>query len=117
MALPLAWQVNNIAGWVSQNVTTIFENVGVVQDAMRSIAVPQQRPDAPGALALDVTEGAIRFEDVHFGYGTQRGVLHGVDLVQSGPASASAWWDSPAPASPPWSTCCSASTGRSAAAS
>ncbi len=81
MALPLAWQVSNIAGWVSQNVTAIFENVGVVQDAMRSIAVPQQRPDPPGARALDVTEGAIRFENLHFGYGTQRGVLHGVDLA------------------------------------
>ncbi len=80
MALPLAWQVSNIAGWVSQNVTAIFENVGVVQDAMRSIAVPRQRPDAPGARPLIVSEGAIRFERLQFGYGTERGVLHGVDL-------------------------------------
>lgn len=80
MALPLAWQVSNIAGWVSQNVTTIFENVGVVQDAMRSIAVPQQRPDRQGALPLIVSAGSIRFEGLRFGYGTQRGVLHGVDL-------------------------------------
>ncbi len=80
MALPLAWQVSNIAGWVSQNVTAIFENVGIVQDAMRSIAVPRQRPDPAGARPLLVTEGAIRFEGLHFGYGTERGVLHGVDL-------------------------------------
>ncbi len=80
MALPLAWQVNNIAGWVSDSVTSIFENVGVVQDSMRSIAVPQQQPDTPGARDLQITEGAIRFEGVQFGYGTQRGVLHGVDL-------------------------------------
>ncbi len=80
MALPLAWQVSNIAGWVSQNVTAIFENVGVVQDAMRSIAVPRQRPDVAGARPLIVSEGAIRFEGLRFGYGTDRGVLHGVDL-------------------------------------
>ena len=80
MALPLAWQVSNIAGWVSQNVTAIFENVGVVQDAMRSIAVPRQRPDPPGARPLEVSQGAIRFESLRFGYGTERGVLHGVDL-------------------------------------
>ena len=80
MALPLAWQVSNIAGWVSQNVTAIFENVGIVQDAMRSIAVPRQRPDTPGARPLIVTEGAIRFEGLRFGYGTDRGVLHGVEL-------------------------------------
>ena len=80
MALPLAWQVANIAGWVSDSVTSIFENVGVVQDSMRSIAVPRQRPDAPGARALVVKRGAIAFEGVRFGYGTQRGVLHGLDL-------------------------------------
>ena len=85
MALPLAWQVNNIAGWVSDSVTSIFENVGVVQDSMRSIAVPRRHPDAPGATGLRVTAGAIRFENLQFGYGTQRGVLHGVDLsVQPG---------------------------------
>ncbi len=80
MALPLAWQVNNIAGWVSDSVTSIFENVGVVQDSMRSIAGPRQHPDLPGARPLIVSEGGIRFEAVRFGYGTQRGVLHGLEL-------------------------------------
>ena len=37
-AIPLAWQIANIAGWVAQNVTSIFENIGTVQDGMRSIA-------------------------------------------------------------------------------
>ena len=80
MAMPLAWQISNIAGWVAQNVTAIFENVGVVQDGMRSIAVTRQHPDAPGAQALRVGAGAIRFEHVRFGYGTQRGVLHDLNL-------------------------------------
>ena len=30
-ALPLAWQIANVAGWVSWEVTGIFENIGVVQ--------------------------------------------------------------------------------------
>ncbi len=80
-ALPMAWQCTNIAGWVARTVTAIFENVGVVQDGMRSLAVPQQQPDAPGAVPLRVTAGAIRFEAVRFGYGTERGVLHGVDFT------------------------------------
>src|SRR6185437_8558809 len=41
-ALPMTWQITNMAGWVAQNVTGIFENVGIVQDGMRSIAVPRQ---------------------------------------------------------------------------
>jgi ATP-binding cassette subfamily B multidrug efflux pump len=80
MALPLAWQITAISGWVAQNVTAIFENVGVVQDGMRSIAVPRQMPDRADAAQLRVTQGHVRFEDVKFGYGTSRGVLHGIDL-------------------------------------
>jgi ATP-binding cassette subfamily B multidrug efflux pump len=81
MALPLTWHIAAIAGWVAQNVTTIFENIGVVQEGMRSIAVPRQMPDRPGALALQVQRGTVVFEDVRFGYGTARGVLHGIDLT------------------------------------
>jgi len=81
MALPLTWQIANIAGWVAQNVTAIFENVGVVQEGMRSIAVPRQMPDKPDAGALRVEQGAVKFENIHFGYGTERGVLHGIDLT------------------------------------
>ena len=80
MALPLAWQIANISGWVAQNVTAIFENVGVVQDGMRSIAVPQQMADKPNAGTLVVKAASVRFENVRFGYGTTRGVLHGIDL-------------------------------------
>jgi ATP-binding cassette subfamily B multidrug efflux pump len=47
---------------------------------MRSIAVPRQMPDRPNAGALTVTDGRVRFEQVHFGYNTLRGVLHGIDI-------------------------------------
>ena len=81
MALPLTWHIASIAGWVAQNVTTIFENIGVVQEGMRSIAVPRQMPDRADAVPLQVDRGHVRFEDVRFGYGTARGVLHGIDLT------------------------------------
>jgi len=80
MVLPLSWQLTNMAGWVARNVTSIFENIGTVQDGMRSIAVPRQMPDRPDAGALTVTDGRVRFEQVHFGYNTTRGVLHGIDI-------------------------------------
>jgi ATP-binding cassette, subfamily B, multidrug efflux pump len=81
MALPLTWQISNIAGWVAQNVTAIFENVGVVQDGMRSIAVPRQMADAANAGTLEIDKGEVRFEHVRFGYGTKRGLLKGIDLT------------------------------------
>ena len=71
MALPLAWQIANMAGWVAQNVTAIFENVGVVQDGMRSIAVRAADAGPAGRRANCTSpRGAIRFEHVRFGYGT-----------------------------------------------
>jgi ATP-binding cassette subfamily B multidrug efflux pump len=68
-ALPLAWQIANAAGWVSWEVTAIFENVGVVQEGMQSIAVPHASVDLPGAQPLEVSRGEIVFERVTFGYG------------------------------------------------
>ena len=68
-ALPLAWQIANVAGWVSWEVTAIFENVGVVQEGMQSIAVPHTSVDRPGARPLEVSRGEIRFENVTFDYG------------------------------------------------
>ena len=79
-AMPLASQIANMAGWVAQNITSIFENIGTVQDGMRSIAVPQLLPDAPDAGELTVSRGAVRFDAVEFSYGRAAGVLHGIDL-------------------------------------
>ena len=100
-ALPLAWQLTNMAGWVGRSVTAIFENIGMVQDGMRSIAVPRSMPDAPGASLLRVAGGAIRFEGLAFGYGSERGCCT-ASTSTSAPASASASSARPAPASPPW---------------
>lgn len=80
MSLPLAWQISSMSGWVAYNITQIFENVGVVQDGMRSIAVARQMPDSPRVVPLRITAGAIRFDRISFGYGTTRGVLHDLSL-------------------------------------
>jgi ATP-binding cassette, subfamily B, multidrug efflux pump len=85
MALPLTWQIANMAGWVAQNVTAIFENLGVVQEGITSIAVPHTLTDAPNAKPLAVPRGAIKFEDVSFGYGRHIGVLRNLSLeIRSG---------------------------------
>ncbi|HET7764457.1 MAG TPA: ABC transporter ATP-binding protein [Burkholderiales bacterium] len=72
-ALPLAWQIANVAGWVSWEVTGIFENIGVVQEGMQTIAVPLAGTDRPGSRKLEVSRGEIRFEQVSFDYGRSDG--------------------------------------------
>ena len=72
-ALPLAWQIASTSGWVSWEVAAIFENVGMVQEGMQTIAVPIAGADRPGARTLLVTRGELRFEDVTFDYGRKDG--------------------------------------------
>jgi len=85
MALPLCWQIVNISGWVAWQVTNIFENVGVVQEGMMTIAKPIALTDRPNAPHLVVSRGEIKFDDVRFGYGRETGVLEGFTLtVQPG---------------------------------
>ncbi|HRP28490.1 MAG TPA: ABC transporter ATP-binding protein [Burkholderiaceae bacterium] len=82
-ALPLAWTIANVAGWVSWEVTGIFENIGVVQEGMQTIAVPHQLVDAPDARALEVSRGEIAIEHLSFTYGRsdKLAVLHDLNLV------------------------------------
>jgi ATP-binding cassette subfamily B multidrug efflux pump len=81
MALPLTWQIVNISGWVAWQVTGIFENIGVVQEGMMTIAQPIGLTDAPEAPELTVPRGEIVFDDVRFGYGRDTGVLQGFSLA------------------------------------
>jgi ATP-binding cassette, subfamily B, multidrug efflux pump len=81
MALPLSWQIINIAGWVAMRITEIFENIGVVQEGMMTIARPHGLTDRPDARELKVTRGEIRFEDVRFGYGRESGLIEGLTLT------------------------------------
>jgi ATP-binding cassette subfamily B multidrug efflux pump len=86
-ALPLAWTIANVAGWVSWEVTGIFENIGVVQEGMETIAVPHGMHDAPAARELVVKPapegGEVRFEHLTFTYGRTDGkkVLDDLNLV------------------------------------
>jgi ATP-binding cassette, subfamily B, multidrug efflux pump len=82
-AIPMAWQITNMSGALSQQIANIFDDLGQVQDGMRSIAVARQMPDAPDAAEFPRPVGAIRFERVRFDYGREArrgGVLRGLDL-------------------------------------
>jgi ATP-binding cassette, subfamily B, multidrug efflux pump len=80
MALPMSWQILSVSGWVAWQVTNIFENIGVVQEGMMTIAQPIVLNDSPDAPALQVTRGEISFENVRFGYGREAGVLQDFKL-------------------------------------
>ena len=80
MALPMTTQIISASHWVAWQVTDIFENVGVVQEGMMTIARPIALSDRPDARALKIARGEIRFEDIRFGYGRQSGLIDGLTL-------------------------------------
>ncbi|MPZ55248.1 MAG: ATP-binding cassette domain-containing protein [Rhizobiales bacterium] len=71
MVLPLTFQLTNMSRWIAFSVTEIFEEIGVVQEGMITIAKPLQLTDKAGAAPLAVHAGHIVFDDVHFGYGRE----------------------------------------------
>ena len=79
--LALIMRILAMSGWVMQTVRGVFENVGVVQEAMETIARPHGIVDTPGAPRLEVPEGEIRFEGVSFHYGREDGVIEGLNLT------------------------------------
>jgi ATP-binding cassette subfamily B multidrug efflux pump len=80
MVLPLAFQLTSMSRWIAFSVTDIFEQVGVVQEGMITIARPLQLVDRPDAQSLAVEKGAIAFDKVRFHYGRENGVLEDFSL-------------------------------------
>lgn len=80
LATGLVIRLVNMSGWIMWVVNGIFENIGTVQDGLKTIAQPLSVQDAPQAKQLNVTRGNIRFEDVRFDYGGGRQVINGFNL-------------------------------------
>jgi ATP-binding cassette subfamily B multidrug efflux pump len=81
MVLPLTFQLTNMSRQIAVRITEIFEDLGVVQEGMLTIARPLQLPDPAGAQPLIVREGRIDFKNVNFGYGREAGVLQNFNLT------------------------------------
>jgi ATP-binding cassette subfamily B multidrug efflux pump len=81
MVLPLTLQLTNMSRQIALRITEIFEDIGVVQEGMLSIAQPLQLPDPAHARPLTVRTGRIEFRNVNFGYGRETGVLKNFNLT------------------------------------
>src|SRR6202161_1310005 len=81
MVLPLTLQLTNMSRQIAMRITEIFEDVGVVQEGMLTIARPLQLADAEHARPLTVRAGRIEFKNVKFGYGREVGVLENFNLT------------------------------------
>ncbi|MDV2450197.1 ABC transporter ATP-binding protein [Xanthomonas hortorum] len=80
LATGLVIRIHNMSGWIMWTVNGIFEDIGSVQDGMQTISQPVLVQDVPDAVPLQVTQGQVQFEHIHFHYGKRGGVIAGLDL-------------------------------------
>jgi ATP-binding cassette subfamily B multidrug efflux pump len=80
-ALPLVWQMTNMAGDIAFSLANIFEDVGTVLSGMETIAVPHTLVDAVEAKPLKVPQGEIRIENVSFKYDAGKPILNNINLI------------------------------------
>lgn len=81
IAISLALRINGMSKWIMWEVGGLFENMGTVVDGMNMLSKPITIQDQPNAKALQVTTGAIEFEDVSFHYGENNGVINHLNLT------------------------------------
>lgn len=67
-ATAMALRLNGLTNWIMWETASLFENIGTVQDGMKTLATPQSIVDKPNAGTLKVTQGEIEFDHAHFAY-------------------------------------------------
>jgi len=67
----------DMLGWVYRSIRQGLIDMEAMWDLLDT---PAEVVDKPGAPALTVKKGSIRFDDVHFGYDRQRDILKGIDV-------------------------------------
>jgi ATP-binding cassette subfamily B multidrug efflux pump len=79
-AAAMALRLNGIAHWIMWELASLFENIGTVQDGIRTLSRRQAVVDQLEAPPLRVTRGEIRFERVQFHYRGKRRVIEDFSL-------------------------------------
>lgn len=81
----MALRLNGISHWVMWEMTSLYEQVGTVQDGINTLSQPHNIIDADNAQPLEVKKGEITFANVHFAYANQNPLLDQFQLtIQAG---------------------------------
>ncbi|MFJ4585990.1 ABC transporter ATP-binding protein [Pseudomonas moraviensis] len=76
----MALRINGMSHWIMWQMTSLFENIGTVQDGMATLTSGPKVQDAPDAKVLQPAGGEVVFDNVSFNYNGERQVLDGLTL-------------------------------------
>ncbi len=80
-ASALTIRLNGMSGWIMWLAIRIFEQIGVIREGLRSVAVAHSVVDVVDAPAMAITRGKIEFRDVSHHYGRDSGGLDHVSIT------------------------------------
>ncbi|HSF96322.1 MAG TPA: ABC transporter ATP-binding protein [Thermohalobaculum sp.] len=84
-ASALVTRLNGMVEWIMWSLTTLFQNIGTVQEGMETMSQPLRLKDAANARPLALSRGEVRFDGVTHLYGRGGGGgVNGIDLTISG---------------------------------
>lgn len=85
VAVGLALRLNGMSQWIMWEVSSLFENLGSVQDGMNTLSQPKTVQDIEKAKPIKVNRGQIDFNHVTFNYEKNEDVLSNLNLhIKSG---------------------------------
>ncbi len=73
-------RLNGISHWVMWELTSLYEQIGTVQDGINTLSMRHSIVDRPDAEPLKVTQGHVQFHQVSFAYPEQKQVLENFQL-------------------------------------
>lgn len=72
-------KLNSMAAFMMWQTSALFENIGTIQDGMKTLAKPIHIEDAANAKPLQIQQGGIQFRDISFAY-NQKNVIDHLNL-------------------------------------
>jgi ATP-binding cassette subfamily B multidrug efflux pump len=76
----MALRIDGLSHWIMWQITSLFEDIGTVQDGMGTLTRGAKVQDVPDASVLATSGGAVTFDNVSFNYNGERQVLDGLNL-------------------------------------
>ena len=80
VATGLIIRIINLSGWIMWVVTSLFEDIGTVENGVETISQPYEIVDRREARPLACAKAAIEFDNVTFNYGRPKGIIEQVSL-------------------------------------
>jgi ATP-binding cassette subfamily B multidrug efflux pump len=76
----MSLRLNGFAQWIMWEISSLFENIGTVQDGINTLTKPLLITDVENAKPLQVKHSTIRFDNVSFAYNHEKPVLNHLNL-------------------------------------